>query len=75
MAVAVLSAVEAGLADPTNHYLIDATAFESPDGPVLLDLLHLQARTTHDVLIEAHAFTCSVLLEPLSSARFPSGAR
>ncbi|MCB2410930.1 hypothetical protein [Hymenobacter lucidus] len=68
--VAVLSAVEAGLADPTNHYLIHTTAFESPDGPVLLGLLHLQARTTRDLLIEAQGFTCSVLLNPRDRQRW-----
>jgi len=44
--VAVLTAVEAGLADPTNHYLINTTSFESPAGSVLLGMLHLQAHTT-----------------------------
>lgn len=62
--VAVLTAVEAGLADPANHYLINTTAFESPDGPVLLGMLHLQARITRDLVIEPEAFTCSVLLNP-----------
>lgn len=62
--VAVLTAVEAGLSDPANHYLLNTTAFESPDGPVLLGLLHLQAQTTRDLVIEAAAFTCSVLLDP-----------
>ena len=62
--VAVLTAVEAGLADPTNHYLINTTAFESPDGPVLLGMLRLQAQTVRDLVIETDAFTCSVLLNP-----------
>jgi hypothetical protein len=62
--VAVLAAVEAGLADPANHYLLNTTAFESPDGPVLLGLLHLQAQTVRDLVLEADAFTCSVLLDP-----------
>lgn len=62
--VAVLTAVKAGLADPTNHYLVNTTAFESPDGPVLLGMLHLQAQTTRDLAMEAEAFTCSVLLNP-----------
>jgi len=62
--VAVLTAVEAGLADPANHYLLNTTAFESPAGPVLLGMLHLQAQTTRDLAIEAEAFTCSVLLDP-----------
>ncbi|MGI4864372.1 MAG: hypothetical protein ACRYFZ_10660 [Janthinobacterium lividum] len=61
--VAVLTAIEAGLADPANHYLINTTAFESPDGPVLLGMLHLQAQTTRDLAIEAEAFTCSVRLD------------
>lgn len=68
--VAVLRAVEAGLADPDNHYLINTTAFESPDGPVLLGLLHLQAQTTRDLVIEADAFTCSVLLDPYDRQRW-----
>ena len=68
--MAVLTAVEAGLADPTNHYLINTTAFESPDGPVLLGLLHLQAQTTRDLVIEAAAFTCSVLLDPSDRQRW-----
>lgn len=62
--VAVLSAVEAGLADPANHYLVNTTAFESPDGPVLLGLLHVQAHTTQHLVIGADGFTCSVLLNP-----------
>ena len=62
--MAVLTAVEAGLADPDNHYLINTTAFESPDGPVRLGMLHLQALATGDLLIEAQAFTCSVHLNP-----------
>lgn len=62
--VAVLTAVEAGLVDPANHYLVNTTAFESPDGPVLLGMLHLQAQTVRDLVIEAKAFTCSVLLNP-----------
>lgn len=62
--VAVLTTVEAGLADPANHYLVNTTAFESPDGPVLLGMLHLQAQTTRDLVIEVDAFTCSVLLNP-----------
>ena len=62
--VAVLTAVEAGLADPANHYLINTTSFESPDGPVLLGMLHLQAHTTQDLVIGADGFTCSVHLDP-----------
>ena len=62
--VAVLTAVEAGLADPHNHYLVNTTSFESPDGPVLLGMLHLQAHTTRDLAMEADGFTCSVLLDP-----------
>ncbi len=61
--VAVLTAVEVGLADPGNHYLVNTTAFESPDGPVLLGMLHLQAHTARDLVIEADGFTCSVLLD------------
>lgn len=61
--VAVLTSVEAGLADPANHYLINTTVFESPAGPVLLGMLHLQAHTVHDLVIEAAGFTCSVLLD------------
>ncbi|MFD1874950.1 hypothetical protein [Hymenobacter bucti] len=62
--ITLLTAVAAGLTDPANHYLINTTAFESPDGPVLLSLLHLQAQTTRDLIIESDAFTCSVLLDP-----------
>jgi hypothetical protein len=62
--VAVLTAVEAGLADPANHYLVNTTTFESPDGPVLLGMLHLQAHTTQDLVIGADDFTCSVQLDP-----------
>ncbi len=62
--VAVLTAVEAGLADPGNHYLIHTTAFESPAGPVLLGVLHLQADTVQDLVVEADGFTCSVHLDP-----------
>ncbi len=61
--VAVLTAVEAGLADPANHYLINTTAFESPAGPVLLGMLHLQADTVQDLVIEADCFTCAVRLD------------
>jgi len=68
--VAVLTAVEAGLADPANHYLLNTTAFESPDGPVLLGMLHLHAQTTRDLAIEAEAFTCSVLLNPYDRQRW-----
>jgi len=62
--VAVLTAVEAGLADPANHYLIHTTAFESPAGPVLFGMLHLQADTVQDLVMEADGFTCSVHLDP-----------
>lgn len=62
--VAALTAVEAGLADPVNHYLINTTAFESLDGPVLLGTLYLQAQTIRDLVLESDAFTCSVLLDP-----------
>lgn len=62
--VAVLTAVAAGLADPNNHYLINTTSFESPDGPVLMGMLHLNVHTAWDLTIEADAFTCSVLLNP-----------
>ncbi|UOR07717.1 hypothetical protein MUN82_22020 (plasmid) [Hymenobacter aerilatus] len=68
--VAVLTAVAAGLADPDNHYLINTTAFESPDGPVLLGMLHVHAQTTRDLVIEADAFTCSVLLDPYDRQRW-----
>lgn len=68
--VAVLTAVAAGLADPDNHYLINTTAFESPDGPVLLGMLHVQAQTTRNLVIEADAFTCSVLLDPYDRQRW-----
>jgi len=33
---AVLMAVATGLADPANHYLVNTTYFDSPNGPVLL---------------------------------------
>lgn len=62
--VAVLRAVEAGLADPDNHYLVNTTSFESPAGPVLLGMLHLQTHTTQDLVIGGDGFTCSVLLDP-----------
>lgn len=62
--VAVLMAVEAGLADPGNHYLINTAAFESPDGPVLLGMLHLQANNVQDLVMKADGFTCSVHLDP-----------
>lgn len=62
--VAVLTVVEAGLADPANHYLVNTTVFESPDGPVLLGMLYLQTQTTRDLVLESDAFTCSVLLDP-----------
>ena len=68
--VAVLTAVAAGLTDPNNHYLLNTTAFESPDGLVLLGMLHLQAQTTRDLVIEADAFTCSVLLDPYDRQRW-----
>lgn len=68
--VAVLTAVAAGLADPANHYLLNTTAFESPDGPVLLGLLHLQAQTIRDLVLESAAFTCSVLLDPYDRRRW-----
>ncbi len=62
--VAVLTAVEAGLSDPENHYLVNTTSFDSPYGPVLMGMLHLNAHTVQDLNIEADAFTCSVLLDP-----------
>ncbi len=62
--VAVLTIVEAGLADPENHYLVNTTSFDSPDGPVLMGMLHLNAHTVWDLEIEAEAFSCSVLLNP-----------
>ncbi|HEX8326062.1 MAG TPA: hypothetical protein VF629_00890 [Hymenobacter sp.] len=62
--VAVLTAVEAGLADPNNHYLVNTTSFESPDGPVLLGMLHLQTHTIQDLVIEEEGFTCSVRFDP-----------
>lgn len=61
---AVLTAVEAGLADPANHYLVNTTSFESLDGPVLMGMLHLQTHITQDFVIEVDGFTCSVLLDP-----------
>ena len=48
----------------SGHELVNTTAFESPDGPVLLGMLHVQGQTTRDLVIEAEAFTCSVLLNP-----------
>jgi len=62
--VALLTAVAAGLADPGNHYLVNTTSFESPDGPVLLGMLHLQAHTIRDLAIGTDEFSCSVLLDP-----------
>ena len=63
--VAVLTAVAAGLVDPGNHYVVNTTSFESPSGPVLLGMLHLNAHTAWDLRVEKDAFTCSVLLNPL----------
>ena len=60
---AVLTAVAAGLVDPHNHYLVNTTSFESPDGPVGMGVLHLQAHTVWDMEIDATGFTCSVLLD------------
>lgn len=62
--MAVLTAVEAGLADPNNHYLVNTTSFKSPDGPMLLGMLHLQTHTIEDLVIEADGFTCSVRFDP-----------
>ena len=62
--VDVLTAVQAGLADPDNHYAVNTTAFESPAGPVLFGMLHLQADNVQDLVIEADGFTCSVHLDP-----------
>ena len=62
--VAVLTAIEAGLSDPENHYLVNTTSFDSPDGPVLMGMLHLNVHTMWDLDIKADAFTCSVLLDP-----------
>lgn len=62
--VAVLTAVAAGLVDPGNHYVVNTTYFESPYGPVLLGMLHLNAHTVWDLGLENDAFTCSVLLNP-----------
>lgn len=62
--VAVLRAVEAGLSAPQNHYLVNTTSFDSPSGPVLMGMLHLNAHTVWDLNIGADAFTCSVLLDP-----------
>lgn len=62
--VAVLTAVEAGLADPNNHYLINTISFEGPAGPVLLGMLHLQTHNTQDLVIAADSFTCAVHLDP-----------
>lgn len=62
--VAVLAAVAAGLADPRNHYLVNTTCFDSPDGPVWMGMLHLHARTVQDLALEATGFTCSVLFDP-----------
>lgn len=61
---AVLMAVKVGLADPGNHYLVNTTSFDSPNGLVLLGMLHLHAHTVRDLVLEADAFTCSVLLTP-----------
>lgn len=71
--VAVLTAVEAGLANPANHYLVNTTSFDSPYGPVLMGMLHLNTHTVWDLHIEADAFTCLVLLdrEQKSAVRVP----
>jgi hypothetical protein len=71
--VAVLTAVQAGLADPANHYLINTTSFASPAGPVLMGMLHLNAHTVWDLHIENEAFTCAVLLN--SHERQPAAVR
>lgn len=62
--VAVLTTVAAGLADANNHYLVNTTYFDSSAGPVLLGMLHLNVHTVWELVIEADAFTCSVLLNP-----------
>jgi hypothetical protein len=62
--VAVLTAVAAGLADPNNQYVVNTTSFDSPYGPVLLGMLHLNTHTVWDFQFENEAFTCSVLLNP-----------
>lgn len=67
--VAVLTAVEAGLANPNNHYVVNTTYFDSPGGPVLLGMLHLNAHTVWDLCIEKDSFTCSVLLQPQERQR------
>jgi len=61
--VAVLTAVAAGLVDPHNHYLVNTTSFDSPDGPVWLGMLHLHLHAVKDLELEASAFTCSVRLD------------
>lgn len=68
--VAVLTAVEAGLADPANQYLINTTEFESAAGPVLLGMLHLQADNTRDLVIKPDGFLCSVLFDPYDRRRW-----
>lgn len=62
--VAVLTAVTAGLADPNNHYVVNTTSFESPDGPVWMGMLHLHLHSVKDLMLKANEFTCSVRLNP-----------
>ncbi|MDO7877748.1 hypothetical protein Q5H93_23630 [Hymenobacter sp. ASUV-10] len=65
----MLTAVEAGLANPDNHYVVNTTYFDGPSGPVLLGMLHLNAHTVWDLCIAKDSFTCSVLLQPQARQR------
>ena len=60
----VMHAVAAGLANPQQHYLINTTFFDGPNGPVLLGTLHLHAETVWNLEVGREAFTCHVLLNP-----------
>lgn len=60
----VMRAVAVGLADSQNHYLVSTTHFDSPDGPVLMGMLHLHRDTVQKLEIAPDSFTCEVLLNP-----------
>lgn len=60
----VMRAVAVGLADPQNHYLVSTTYFDSPDGPVIMGMLHLHRDTVQNLEIADDSFACEVLLNP-----------
>lgn len=61
--VAVLHQVQAGLADPQQHYLVCTNYFQTASGPVMLGSLHLHQSTVWQLEIGAEEFTCEVLLD------------